>query len=247
MLRVASYNIRKSVGTDWRRRPLEILAVLNEIDADVVALQEVDRRFGTRTSSIPPRAIRDHTRYTVVAVDARPGGIGWHGNAILVRETIAADSVTCLTLPALEPRGAVIADLRLGQARFRVAAMHLGLLGLWRKRQARAVLAALDRLQPALPTILMGDLNEWNPDGRCFKLFGRAHAVLTPGRSYPSRMPLGALDRIILSRDVELVDTAVHLSSRARRASDHLPVYADVAFAGSAAAGRHVRPLVSHP
>ena len=47
MIRVATYNIRKSVGQDWRRRPDRVLAVLSEIDADIVALQEVDRRFGS--------------------------------------------------------------------------------------------------------------------------------------------------------------------------------------------------------
>ncbi|WAP68605.1 endonuclease/exonuclease/phosphatase family protein [Jiella pelagia] len=246
MLRIASYNIRKSVGTDWRRRPLETLAVLNEIDADVIALQEVDRRFGTRASSLPRQAIREATRYVPVALGARPGSLGWHGNAILVREGIEVVETSCLALPALEPRGAAIVDLDIGEARLRVVGMHLGLLGLWRRRQAAAVLAHLEGLEPSMPTVLMGDLNEWNRDGRCLKLFARSHQVVMPGRSFPSRMPLGALDRFILSRDVTLVDTGVHLSNRSRGASDHLPVYADIAFAGSEAAGRHVRPLVSH-
>ncbi|TFF27452.1 endonuclease [Jiella endophytica] len=245
MLRVASYNIRKSVGTDWRRRPLEILAVLNEIDADVVALQEVDRRFGTRTSSLPQQAIRDTTRYVPVALDTRPGGLGWHGNAVLVREGIEAERADCLTLPALEPRGAAVVDLVIGKARLRVVAMHLGLLGLWRRRQTAAILSHVARMEPGLPTVMMGDLNEWNPEGRCFGLFGRDHQVVMPGRSFPSRMPLGALDRFILSPDVDLVETKVHVSNRSRNASDHLPVYADVAFSGSEAAGRHIRPLVS--
>ncbi|MBO0902100.1 endonuclease/exonuclease/phosphatase family protein [Jiella sonneratiae] len=247
MLRVASYNIRKSVGTDWRRRPLEILAVLNEIDADVVALQEVDRRFGTRTSSLPPKAIREATRYHPVALGARPGGLGFHGNAILVREGIEVLSATCLTLPALEPRGAAIADLRIGKARLRIVGMHLGLLGLWRRRQAEAILACLEGLEPSLPTVMMGDLNEWNPEGRCLAHFARRHRVVMPGRSFPSRMPLGALDRFVLSRDVSLIDAGVHLSNRSRGASDHLPVFADIAFAGSAAEARHPHPLVSHP
>ncbi|ORE89660.1 endonuclease/exonuclease/phosphatase family protein [Aurantimonas sp. 22II-16-19i] len=246
MLRVASYNIRKGVGTDWRRRPMEILAVLNEIDADVVALQEVDRRFGTRASTLPQQAIRETTRYVPVALEARPGSLGWHGNAILVREGIAVRQIQCLELPALEPRGAAIVDLAVGEAELRVVGMHLGLLGLWRRRQAAAILAHLETMRPALPTVMMGDLNEWNPDGRCFALFGRSHEVVLPGRSFPSRMPLGALDRFILSEEVSLVETGVHVSNRSRGASDHLPVYADIAFPGSAAKGPHVRPLVSH-
>ena len=53
-LKVASYNIRKAVGLDWRRRPARVLDVLNEIGADIVALQEVDRRFGSRISALDP-------------------------------------------------------------------------------------------------------------------------------------------------------------------------------------------------
>ncbi|MGD9812262.1 MAG: endonuclease, partial [Sphingobium sp.] len=53
-IRVASYNIRKAIGTDRRRSPERILAVLAEIDADVVILQEADRRFGPRVAALPP-------------------------------------------------------------------------------------------------------------------------------------------------------------------------------------------------
>src|SRR3546814_9393521 len=51
MILVASYNMRKAIGTDRRRRPDRTIEVLNELDADVVALQEADRRFGARMRS----------------------------------------------------------------------------------------------------------------------------------------------------------------------------------------------------
>jgi endonuclease/exonuclease/phosphatase family metal-dependent hydrolase len=47
-LRLASYNVHKGVGTDMRRDPNRTISVLREIGADIVALQEVDRRFGDR-------------------------------------------------------------------------------------------------------------------------------------------------------------------------------------------------------
>src|SRR5690606_5799730 len=86
MLKVASYNIRKSVGLDWKRQPDRILAVLGEIDADIVALQEVDRRFGRRTSSLSVEHINEATAYSPVRFGARPMSLGWHGNTILVRK-----------------------------------------------------------------------------------------------------------------------------------------------------------------
>ena len=85
MFRVASYNIRKSVGTDLRRRPDRVLAVLRELDADIVALQEVDRRFGDRTTSLSPDIIVAETEYKAIRFSDRPGSLGWHGNTILVR------------------------------------------------------------------------------------------------------------------------------------------------------------------
>ena len=57
MIRVASYNIQKSIGTDFRRQPNRILDVLVELDADIIALQEVDRRFGERVTSLTPESI----------------------------------------------------------------------------------------------------------------------------------------------------------------------------------------------
>ncbi|MEO7836366.1 MAG: endonuclease, partial [Acidimicrobiales bacterium] len=69
MIRVASYNMRKAIGTDRRRRPERTLEVLRELDADVVALQEADRRFGARASAIPLHMIEEHSDYKPVAFD----------------------------------------------------------------------------------------------------------------------------------------------------------------------------------
>src|SRR5215210_6567007 len=63
---VASYNMRKAVGTDRRRRPDRVLHVLQEIDADIVALQEADKRFGTRASAVPHGLIDSHGTYKPV-------------------------------------------------------------------------------------------------------------------------------------------------------------------------------------
>jgi endonuclease/exonuclease/phosphatase family metal-dependent hydrolase len=104
-LTFASYNIHKAVGLDRRRDPERILRVLHEIDADIVALQEVDRRIGDR-ASVLPRAEIDDTRWRVIEVARRPRSIGWHGNALLVRREYEVVGGEALELPTLEPRGA---------------------------------------------------------------------------------------------------------------------------------------------
>ncbi len=240
MLRVATYNIRKSIGTDRRRRPERVLAVLRELDADVVAVQEVDRRFGDRSTALPPEIIASETDYVPVRFGVRPESLGWHGNVLLVRRSVEVTASRRIELPGLEPRGAVLADLGVRGQALRVIGMHLGLIGLWRKRQARAVLMSLEALEDPLPTVMMGDLNEWVMDGGCLKLFARHHHVAAPGPSFHSRRPFAALDRIITSLDLRVEAAGVHLSPKSRVASDHLPVWADIVPAGpTAAAERH--------
>jgi endonuclease/exonuclease/phosphatase family metal-dependent hydrolase len=228
MIRVASYNIQKSIGTDFRRRPARILDVLVELDADIIALQEVDRRFGERVTSLSPEAIASATGYRPVIFGARPQSLGWHGNTLLIRNGVEVVAQRSLTLPRLEPRGAVLADLRVNGMAIRVVGLHLGLLGLWRKRQAEAVLAQLEALEQPLPTVIMGDLNEWSVNGGCLAHFARDHHVGEPGPSYPSVRPVFGFDRIIASPDLNIEVVGVHSTAKAKVASDHLPVWANL-------------------
>ena len=215
MLKVASYNIRKSVGLDWKRQPDRILEVIREVDADIVALQEVDRRFGTRTSSLSVDHITADTDYFPVRFGSRPTSLGWHGNTILVRKGAKVLLHKQIHLPQLEPRGAVMADIEIN-----------GLVGLWRKRQALAVLQLLEALEEKLPTVMMGDLNQWTTEGGALAHFSRTHHVVAPGPSFHASRPLLPLDRIITDLDFDVDDAGVHVSPTAQMASDHLPVWA---------------------
>jgi endonuclease/exonuclease/phosphatase family metal-dependent hydrolase len=229
-LTVASYNIHKAVGLDRRRDPDRIIAVLREIDADVIALQEADLRFGARASVLPRQALDDHTPYRVVSINhghhGRPDSMGWHGNALLVRREIEVVSAAMVPLPTLEPRGAVRADLRVDGRALRVVGMHLDLSGLRRRQQVRTVLDHCRTCEGNPPSVLMGDFNEWSRQGGCFREFAEPWRLLAPGRSFPSRRPVAQLDRIAVSAEWEVAAAAVHHSPLAAIASDHLPVLA---------------------
>jgi len=231
MIRVASYNMRKGIGTDRRRNPDRTLEVLREIDADVVALQEADRRFGARKAVIPLHLIDEHSGWKPVNFGARAASMGWHGNAILVPKAAEVVDCTVIHLPALEPRGAVMADVRVNGTTVRIVGMHLDLSGLWRKRQAHAILAHLAANPHPRPTVMMGDLNEWTRSAGCLKEFRRDFALADTGPSFHARRPVGRLDRIMVSPDFKVVDCGVHHSLAARTASDHLPIWADLAAA----------------
>ena len=228
MIRVATYNMRKAIGTDRRRRPERTLDVLNELDADVVALQEADRRFGSRASAIPPRLIEEHSDYKPVPLDGRDGSIGWHGNALLVRKSAELLDKALVHLPSLEPRGAVLADVRLNGETLRVVGMHLDLSGLWRRRQAHAILHHVESRADKLPTVLMGDLNEWSVRGGCLRDFAHHCRFADCGRSFHTRRPVARLDRIMVTPGLEIIDCGTHHSATARRASDHYPIWANL-------------------
>ena len=225
-IKFASYNIHKAVGLDRRRDPERILTVLREIDADVVALQEVDRRFGRRMSALPLDAIHTTTDYVPVPLSMKPDSLGWHGNAILVRRGIDLLEAAPVPLPVLEPRGAIRADLRVEGRRLRVVGMHLDLSGLRRRHQVRSVVAHCAGCEAGVPTVMMGDLNEWAQRGGCLREFDDNWRVLAPGRSFPSRRPMAMLDRIVISPEWEVLGTAVHHSPLSATGSDHLPVFA---------------------
>lgn len=226
MIRVASYNMRKAIGTDRRRRPERTLEVLRELDADVIALQEADRRFGSRASAIPLHMIEEHSDYKPVPFDARDGSLGWHGNALLVRKSAEVLHKELLHLPSLEPRGAVMADVRLDGESLRVIGMHLDLSGLWRRQQAHFILHHLHACEPAMPAVLMGDLNEWSVRGGCLRDFAAHLHFADCGRSFHVRRPVARLDRIMVTDGLGIDECGVHQSAAARKASDHYPVWA---------------------
>ncbi|MES2338536.1 MAG: endonuclease/exonuclease/phosphatase family protein [Pseudomonadota bacterium] len=226
MITVASYNMRKAIGTDRRRDPMRVLDVLREIDADVIALQEADRRFGTRAGVISPHLLDEHSPWKALPVGIRTQSMGWHGNALLVRKDAVVSDCEAIHLPTLEPRGAVMADVRVNGTPLRVVGMHLDLSGLWRRRQAHAIMAHVAASATRYPTVMMGDLNEWSRQAGCLRDFCRVYTSADTGPSFHARRPVARLDRILVSREWRIVACGVHASTAARTASDHLPIWA---------------------
>jgi endonuclease/exonuclease/phosphatase family metal-dependent hydrolase len=239
--------MRKAIGTDRRRDPHRVLDVLHEIDADVVALQEADKRMGGRGSAIPHELIDEYGLYQPVHLGVRhkrplevarkhaekllkvdTRNIGWHGNAVLIKRHIGVIDCAALDLPTLEPRGAVMAELLIGDKPLRVVGMHLDLSGLWRRRQLRAILDAVSKRPQKMPTVLMGDTNEWRTAAGCLQELNGDFCLAPTGPSFHARHPVAALDRIIVHRDLNIEAAGVHMSAAARKASDHLPIWARV-------------------
>ena len=242
---VASYNVHKCVGMDKLFDPARTVQVIAELGADIVALQEADQRFGERAALLDFKRIERECGLTAVPVSGARNGHGWHGNVLLVRAAKVHDAHR-IRLPGVEPRGALVVDLDLDAGPLRIVAAHLGLLRRSRAQQAGAILDAI-AARPERPTLVVGDLNEWRVcDRSALQRLGHLFGPLAPALpSFPSRLPLFALDRILGNPHRIVAHTEVHDTPLARIASDHLPVKARIDLAPRAAQGDGERSAIA--
>jgi endonuclease/exonuclease/phosphatase family metal-dependent hydrolase len=223
-LTVATYNIHGAVGTDGRFAPERIVSVLQEIEADVIALQEVP--LGGIMFPNVLEMLKEATGLHGAAGPTRTGPERVYGNAVLSRYPIRAKRAIDLSFGSREPRGALDADLDCHGHPLRIVATHLGLRFAERRDQIRRLLQVFDTQN--MPVILLGDINEWFVWGRSLRwLVSHFQAVPAP-RTFPSRFPVFALDRIWIRPRHRLVHVEVHATPLARVASDHLPLIAHI-------------------
>lgn len=227
-LRLASYNIQKAVGVDFRRDPMRIMEVVNALQADVVALQEVDKRLGERPSVLCRHYIATETDFQIAPLSFNEVSLGWHGNAVLVRKGIEIEAVERIDLPGLEPRGAVRVDVETGVGRLSLVGAHLGLVRYSRRLQLERIRAHLGESHHR--SVVMGDFNEWSEDRGLEPLEPDFHLV-SPGNSFHAARPIAGLDRFALGSEIGLRDAGVEEGPLASWASDHLPIWGDVEIA----------------
>ncbi len=221
---IATYNIHRAVGTDGRFAPERIVGVLQEIQADIVALQEVP--LGGSHFPNVLKLLQEATGYFAAEGFTFSVSGRRYGNAVISRYPIAATRTIDISFGSREPRGALDADINCHGHPLRVIATHLGLGIAERRAQIRKLLQAFDTDQ--MPVILLGDLNEWFVWGQSLKwLVSHFEAVPAPS-TFPSRWPLLALDRIWIRPRHRLVHVNVHSTPLSRVASDHLPLIAHI-------------------
>lgn len=221
---VASYNVHRCVGGDGRSDAARIAAVVREIGAAIVGVQEIE--------SGPPAGQLDElsrlTGLTAVAAPTHGPARRGFGNALLTRLPIVAARRVDLSIPKREPRGLLDVELDWRGQPLHVLTTHFGLSGAERRLQVMLTLGAL-HLRRAGVTVLLGDFNEWLPGGRPLRaLQGRFGRDRSP-RTFPARRPLFALDRIWVQPRGALAQVHAHRTALARAASDHLPVVGTVA------------------
>jgi len=224
---VGSYNIHSCIGLDRRCSPARIASVLDELGCDIYALQEVHNDAapdGTRQLDY----LAEH-----VGMAAVPGlrivrHRAEYGNAILTRFPVIRVARHDLSVPPLEPRGALDVELDAGDCRLRVIATHLGLSRKERRVQWQRLLEAMRTAPPEMPVVLVGDMNEWYPRSALLRDARRILGEAIAPAEFPSFAPFLSLTRIWVRPASAIVSVEVLRSRLARIASDHLPMKAVV-------------------
>lgn len=240
-IRILTYNIHKCRGLDRRVSPERIVKVLQEIDADIIALQEVvaksDGHVGDQAQFIAA-GLGFHSCFG----EARTLD-GWpYGNVLLSRFPLCVARNHDITVSGRERRGCLRTDIQLPGTTLHVFNIHLGTSFFERRRQARKLFSPEILHNPQLEgaRVVLGDFNEW-VRGRTSRLLSlhfesvdiREH--LRRSRTYPGIFPLLHLDHIYFDPCLKLNGLRLHRSRTALLASDHLPLVADFDTSSQAA------------
>ena len=242
-LRVVTYNVHKCRGLDGRTDVVRIANVLREVDADIIALQEV----------------LDHQAETIAAELGLAFAMGEnrkhrghaYGNALLSRLPIRETRNYDLSVTGREQRGCLRADVVWNTAwLLHVFNVHLGTAFGERRHQGRRLIAPelLNDITIESPRVVLGDFNEWTL-GLATRLL-RSHlrsadARLHLGwpRTYPGVLPFLHLDHIYYDPVLQLEKLSLWRTRKTLIASDHLPLAAEFTMTSN------VEPLeaVKHP
>ena len=223
---VASYNVHRWTGLNGRARPEpeRATAVISEIEADVIALQEVLR---PSEAEDPLDVLCDGLGFHLAFAPTRRHRRGELGNAILSRYPMTSISVLDISYSRIERRVALAARFEGPGGGLGVVATHLSLVDRTRHRQVQQLLE-----HPQLnagPSVLIGDMNAWRQCKASQNLEDslKQHNNFDWPATFPAARPLLALDRIY-ARKADVISIESHDTRASRRASDHLPVVARI-------------------
>jgi len=225
-VRVATYNVRRCIGREGRQDAGRCFRVIEELNASVVGLQEVDGNFTTGAGQELLGLAKEagyavHHGITLRRPDAN------YGNALLTRGQILRVDLHDISAPGAEPRGVIDASLLAGDLPIRVLVTHFGLRFVERQMQARRV-ASLAAEDDGGVTVVLGDFNEWRPMAASLRPLRDVLGPAPAPRSYPAHRALLRLDRVWVRPRERLLRFEAHRTAAARLASDHLPVLVQI-------------------
>lgn len=240
VFRVATYNTHKCRGMDGRIRPHRVGDVLRELDADVIALQEVASLSGGRREQDQAQYLADAVGYEYHIGETRKWRGAVYGNVLLTRLPVKEVEVYDLTASRREARGCIRCDVEIAPGKVvHVFNVHLGTGYMERRKQAGLLVSRNVLLSPRLkhPRLIIGDFNEWTRGLVSRTLQQKFESVdiqlhLNRKRTYPGVLPIMHLDHMYFDRQLVLEEFLLHRSRMALMASDHLPLLAGFRLQG---------------
>lgn len=225
--RVATYNIHRSRGMDWRVRPSRTADVVRGLHADIVALQEVvEPHLPGLCESIalphvfgPAEKLNGHD----------------YGNVVFSRFTVLKSVNYDISIAGRERRKCLRVDFEPAPGRvLHFFAVHLGTSYFERRRQAVRLISdeILNNSELTGARLIAGDFNEWAAGltTRVLSKHIQSADILTHlerRKTYPGLMPFLHLDHFYFDAELKLCSMQLHRTSRSLLASDHLPLVAD--------------------
>ena len=237
---VATYNVHRCVGIDRRLSEARIAQVISTIGADVVGLQELSMRRARSGESDQAAKIAQHLRWNVLFQPALQNRREDFGDAIISRYPLRL--VRAAELPGKgpwycrEPRIALWAEVETALGTIQVMNTHLGLGRAERLLQAQWLAGPdwLGSVATETPLVLLGDFNCQPGSGpyreltTCLRDVRKSLARSTALRTFPTYLPVCAVDQILVNDCLQPINVRVHRSALARIASDHFPLVAEL-------------------
>src|SRR5690348_4841850 len=164
-LRIATYNVHRCIGTDWRRSEARIAEVISSMSADIVGLQELSLRRARFGGADQAAIIAQQLGWNVLFQPAMQNVREYFGDAIISRYPLRL--VRVAELPGKspwycrEPRIALWAEANTNLGTIQVMNTHLGLGRSERLLQAEWLAGPewLGSVPENTPLLLLGDLN----------------------------------------------------------------------------------------
>lgn len=235
--RIAAYNIHKGRGLDGLTRIERIARVLDKLDADIVALQEVVSHEGLSIQDHQASYLAERLGYCYAIGETRKHRGGIYGNVTLSRWGFELMRHVDLSLSGHEERGVLRTDVRVDHHLVHIFNVHLGTALRERKHQATRLIDQdlLRAVDISGPRVVLGDFNEWVHGLVTKTLSAEFHltdlsAHLSRTRMYPAILPLLHLDHIYFDRHLRVEKARFYRTRLSLMASDHLPLVADLAL-----------------
>lgn len=231
LVRVATYNVHRCRGLDGRTRPERIAEVLQEIDADVIALQEVLGVGPGQDGQAQQIGAALGMGWVMASTRALRGRA--YGNVVLSRLPIVHQTRYDLSWKTCEPRLCQRVDVHRQGLPLHVYNVHFGTAILERRVQAERLAGIVSDRRVTGPKVVLGDFNEWTRGPASALLAERLSGVDLAGRlrrprSYPGVLPLVHLDHIYYAGAVTVERVELVRTRRTLIASDHLPLVAEL-------------------